>query len=212
MTIKITDLKLEYLNFEEVKVGNNNTFVKPTYEHEDFPCLQFPWLTLSSFGVPQKGQYTKEDKQRMFIKVPIEMGDLYSQLMNIDEKMRKNIIDLSNLHIFGSSLTYEYEPLLKYDVKQNITYIKVKLDTSYPDDKILTEVWHLGDDTKGLCQIDNIDAFAKCVPFKSEIRMLIKVSKLWVVNKKYGLTITLKKIQVKPRVRQSQEVNFIDDD
>ena len=97
-------------------------------------------------------------------------------------------------------------------MKQNKTYIKVKLDTSYPDDKILTEVWHLGDDTKGLCQIDNIDAFAKCVPFKNEIRMLIKVSKLWVVNKKYGLTLTLKKIQVKPRVRQSQEVNFIDDD
>ena len=97
-------------------------------------------------------------------------------------------------------------------MKQNITYIKVKLDTSYPDDKILTEVWHLGDDTKGLCQIDNIDEFAKCVPFKSEIKMLIKVAKLWVVNKKYGLTLTLKKIQVKPRVRQSQEVNFIDDD
>ena len=91
MTIKLADLKLEYLNFEEVKLGNNTTFVKPTYEHEDFPCLQFPNLTLSSFGVPQKGQYTKEDKdkQRMFIKVPIEMGDLYSQLMNIDEKMRK---------------------------------------------------------------------------------------------------------------------------
>ena len=55
--------------------------------------------------------------------------------MRIHDKMRKHIIDLSNLHIFGSSLTYEYEPLLKYDVKQNITYIKVKLDTSYPDDK-----------------------------------------------------------------------------
>ena len=212
MTIKITDLKLEHLNFEEVKFGNNTTFIKPTYEHEDFPCLQLPWLTLSSFGVPQKGHYTKEDKQRVFIKVPIGMGDLYSQLMNIDEKMRKNIIDLGNLHIFGSSLTYEYEPLLKYDVKQNITYIKVKLDTSYPDDKILTEVWHLGDDTKELCQIDNIDEFAKYVPFKSEIKMLIKVSKLWVVNKKYGLTITLKKIQVKPRVSQPRTIEFLDDD
>ena len=89
MTITITDLKLEHLNFEEVKFGNNTTFIKPTYEHEDFPCLQLPWLTLSSFGVPQKGQYTKEDKQRMFIRVPVGMGDLYSQLMNVDEKMRK---------------------------------------------------------------------------------------------------------------------------
>ena len=88
MTIQITDLHLDHLNFEEVKFENNTTFIKPTYIKSECPCLQFPWLTLSSFGVPQKGQYTKEDKQRMFIKVPIEMGDLYSQLMNIDEKMR----------------------------------------------------------------------------------------------------------------------------
>ena len=97
-------------------------------------------------------------------------------------------------------------------MKQNIAYIKIKLDTSYPDDKILTEVWCVGDGPKHQCKFDNIDDFALCGAFKSDIRMLIKVSKLWVVNKKYGLTITLKKIQVKPRVRQSQEVNFIDDD
>ena len=212
MTIKISDLKLENINFEEVKMVNNHTFIKPTYDHEDFPHLQFPWLTLSSFGVPPKSQYTKEDKQRMFIKVPIEAGDVYSQLLNLDDKMRNNIVTLSNLHIFGSSLVNEYEPLLKYDVKQNKTYIKVKLDTSFQDDKILTEVWHLGDDTKGLCQFDNIDEFAKCVPFKSEIRMLIKVAKLWVVNKKYGLTLKLNKIQVKPMVSQPRTTEFLDDD
>ena len=94
MTIKISDLKLEQLNFEEVKIGLKATsFVKPIYGTKDLPCLQLPWLTLSSFGVPPKGQYTKEDKQRMFIKVPIaEKSDLYAQLIALDLKMQYHII------------------------------------------------------------------------------------------------------------------------
>ena len=178
MTIKISDLKLEQLNFEEVKIGLKATpFVKPIYGTKDLPCLQLPWLTLSSFGVPPKGQYTKEDKQRMFIKVPM----------------------------------YEYEPLLKYSEKHGKAYIKLKLDTSYPEDAILTEVWCAGDGPKHQCKFDNIDDFALCVPFKSDIRMIVKVVKLWVVNKRYGLTIKVKKIEVKPLEPRSYQIDFLDD-
>ncbi len=125
--------------------------------------------------------------------------------------MRNIKITLSNLHIFGSSLANEYEPLLKYDVKRNNTYIKVTLDTSFQADKNFTEVWHLGDDTKGDCQFDNIDEFAKCVPFMSDIRMIIKVANPWVVNKKYGFTQVSKKIQVKPMVSQPGTISFLND-
>ena len=50
--MKITDLNLDHLNFEEVKFGNNTTFIKPTYLKYDCPRLRFPWLPLSVFGVP----------------------------------------------------------------------------------------------------------------------------------------------------------------
>ena len=123
----------------------------------------------------------------------------------------ENIIDLSNLHIFGSSLTYEYEPLLKYDEKHNKAYIKVKLDTSFSDNEILTEVWQTIDGTKCQCPFNNIDDFARCVPYKSDIRMIVQVVKIWVINLKYGLTLKLKKVEVKPYERQSQEVFFLDD-
>jgi hypothetical protein len=197
MTIKITDLNLDHLNFEKVKFGNNTTFIKPTYIKSDCPLLEFPWLPLSVFGVPPISQYTKEDKQRMFIKVPIETGDLYNQLVRIDEKMKTHQITL-NLDIFNASHQYEYEPLVKYDEKHNKAYIKVKLDTSYPENKILTEVWHLGGGTKWQRHFNNIDEFALCIPFKSDISMRIKVTSLWIMNNKYGLTIKLKNIEVKP--------------
>ena len=210
MTIKITDLHLDHLNFEEVKFGNNTTFIKPTYLKSECPYLQIPWLTLSAFGVPPKGEYTKEDKQRMFIKVPIVTGDLYDQLVRIDEKMKTHQITL-NLNIFSASHKYEYEPLLKYDEKHNKAYIKVKLDTSFSDNEILTEVWQTIDGTKCQCPFNTIDDFARCVPYKSDIRMIIKVAKLWVVNKKYGLTIKLKNIEVKPLETSSNPIDFIDD-
>ena len=88
MTIKIADLDLNMLNFSEVKLGKT-TFIKPIYGiKKDLPYLQLPWLTLSTFGVPPKSEYTKEDKQRMFIKVPIEEdSDLYKQLTRLDDKI-----------------------------------------------------------------------------------------------------------------------------
>ena len=41
--------------------------------------------------------------------------------------------------------------------------------------------------------------------------MIVKVVKLWVVNKQYGLTIKLKKIEVKPLEPSSYQIDFIDD-
>ncbi len=125
MTIKITDLKPENINFEEVKLGNKNTFVKPTYDHDDFPHLQFPWLTFSSFGVPPKRQYTQEDRQRN-VYSSSDCNRRLIQSTDENDKMRNNIVTLSNLHIFGSSLVNEYQPLVKYDEKHNKAYIKVK--------------------------------------------------------------------------------------
>ena len=204
----IADIKLEQLNCEEVKIGLKATSpIKPTYGAMNLPCLQLPWVTLSTFGVPPKGQYTKEDKQRMFIKVPIEeKSDLYAQLSALDAKMKYHIIMTSNLDIFGSGNMYEYEPLLKYSEKHGKAYIKLKLDTSYPEDEILTEVWFAGNGPKHQCQFDNIDDFALCVPFKSDIRMIVKVVKLWVINKRYGLTIKVKKIEVKPLETKAYQI------
>ncbi len=101
----------------------------------------------------------------MFIKVPIETGDLYNQLVRIDEKMKTHQITL-NLNILSASHQYEYEPQVKYDEKHNKAYIKVKLDTSYPENQILTEVWHLGGGTKWQRQFNNIDEFALCIPLR----------------------------------------------
>ena len=228
MIMTFADLNLELLKFSEVKLSKGTTYLKPIYsimdtdatiktnmsltKTLDLPLLRFPWINLSTFGVPPKGEYTKEDKQRMFIKVPIEDdSDLYRQLIALDHKLKYEIIEMKSLAIFGAGNNYEYEPLLRFNIKTGKAYIKVKLDTTFPDNHILTEVWCVKDDTKHQCQFDNIDDFALCVAFKSDIRMIVQVVKIWVINMKYGLTLKLKKVGVKPYERQTQEVNFLDD-
>ena len=154
--MNFADLNLELLKFSEVKLSKGTTYIKPIYsimdtdatiktnmsltKTLDLPLLRFPWINLSTFGVPPKGEYTKEDKQRLFIKVPIEDdSDLYRQLLALDHTLKYEIIEMKTLAMFGSGNNYEYEPLLRFHIKTGKAYIKVKLDTTYPDNHILTE-------------------------------------------------------------------------
>ena len=70
--MKLADLNLELLKFSEVQLKKGTTYIKPTYsimdkdatikpnmsliKPVDLPLLQFPWLNLSMFGVPPKGE------------------------------------------------------------------------------------------------------------------------------------------------------------
>ena len=172
--MELADLNLELLKFIEVQLKKGTTYIKLTYsimdkdppikpnmsliKPVDLPWLQFPWLNLSTFGVPPKGEYTKEDKQRMFIKVPIDDDiDLYRQIIALDHKLKYEIIETKSLAIFGSGNMYENEPLLRFNIKTGKAYIKFKLDTTYPDNHILTEVWCVKDGSKHQCQFDKIE-------------------------------------------------------
>ncbi len=85
-------------------------------------------VNLLYFWTTPNGQYTKQDKQRMFVKVPLGSGNLYSQLVRIEEKMRNHILTLSTLDSFVIGNVYKYEWLVKHDEKHNKADIKVKLD------------------------------------------------------------------------------------
>ena len=51
-------------------------------------------------------------------------------------------------------------------------------------------------------EINSVDDFALAVPLNSEIICVIKFVKVWVVNKKYGLTIKLVRVNVLPGEKQ----------
>ena len=55
-------------------------------------------------------------------------------------------------------------------------------------------------------EINNVDDFALAVPLNSEVICIIKFVKVWVVNKKYGLTIKLVRVNVLPGEKKKPEM------
>ncbi len=62
-----------------------------------------------------------------------------------------------------------------------------------------------------VCHMNDTDDFAKAVPFKSDIQMIIILVNVWCVNTNYGLTgltVKLAKIRVKPPKGKSNVCAF----
>ena len=95
LTINYTNVELDRIVLSELKEGKNSKGQKnsyPTYNHRilgsDSPLIiQFPWLTLSTYGIPKIGEFTKSDSDRLYIKCPLDINekvnkDLYENLIN----------------------------------------------------------------------------------------------------------------------------------
>jgi hypothetical protein len=186
--------------------------------------IQTPYVTLNHGGVPSYHEkYYDTDEKRMFITFPLYHDDPETEkfasnfVKELDEKYGS---DQFRKEFFGSKLANVYNKYFpiyseapeyneedpkqaKYGPKPST--MKIKLRTDYKDNSIKTEVYHIemvdGKKTRTLITgISSIDEFKKSVPFKSRIRIICKMGKLWSVNKKkeapYGITITALKIEV----------------
>ena len=113
---------------------------------------------------------------------------MYKIFCCIDDRLKGSLFKSD---IFGDKHEkYEYSSIVKYPNNGGSPYIKVKLLKSYQDNELETESLNNGDITEQ----NNIDDFAKSVKFKSDVKCLVKFTKQWNVNTKYGITLTLLKI------------------
>jgi hypothetical protein len=83
----------------------------------------------------------------------------------------------------------EYSPLVKFP-NNNLPYVKVKLAFTYPEKEIETLVTLNNDHV----DINDVDDFARVVRLHSDLKCSVKFTKLWNINNKYGVTLTLIKI------------------
>lgn len=124
---------------------------------------------------------------------------MYKTLIEIDNGLK---VETFKQYLFGDKHEkFEYSPIVKFPTTGS-PYVKVKLSMSYPEKNIETMVSLVGENV----DIDNVDDFAKFVKFRSEVLCMIKFTKLWNVNTKYGLTLTLLKIDC------THNTSFFDDD
>ena len=217
MARKFEELEVSKFTFETITL-NNKSIILPKLEGErEVPLIRWPNTLLSHYGVPKVGQYFKTDSDRMFLQLPVN-DELIAQLNILDEHLGNNAM---KQHLFKApGNTYEYSPLLRYSSKG--PYIKFKLEKDYESGDIETLVWHsqrwpnsgifptLPADikhTQSLIEINSVDEFSEAVPMNSNVMCLIRFVKIWVVNKKYGLTVKLIEINVLPGEKRKFAMN-----
>jgi hypothetical protein len=212
--------------------------------------LQAPWIEMNAYGIPQIGEYYKTDKDRAFIKIPLDLNnpevkEFYEKLQSIDELMSSKKFKEQQFGAKASKYKYAY-PICRVPVEDEEEdedkdkkkskyprppYMKVKLDATWPETKITTQVFTSimkdGKREREKQEVESVDDFANHVRYLSKIRPIITPVKAWCEKKakmgsnemQYGVTFKLVKIEVEPHVgggsNMSQYMNndaFIDSD
>jgi len=173
-TQTIDKITVDYLSFTDLEIGKNSKskqyIAYPRYNHPKYNnmplFIQFPWIELSTYGIPKLGDFIKEDSQRLYIKVPLDTikhADLINFLNNIDNHFGSEKFKNDYLGKFITSKSkcdkYKYNTLLKYpqndsddegsgnekkvkkDKPQRPPYIKIKIDTDYNSGEIKTIIY-----------------------------------------------------------------------
>jgi hypothetical protein len=240
MTISFTSFdisKLYFTTLEENDRSKGQKIAYPRYEHNnEYPLLiQFPWFQLSSYGIPRLGEYYKDDSQRLFIKIPLdqsisEIKNFSNFLKTIDNKLASQEF---KEQLFGTKANkYVYQPIFRMPQEEDDDddeiktkkkyngpkhpYMKLKIDATYPDNKIISTVFlsTLENNQKIRKQVENIttlDDFNNYVCFMSRIHPIVRPVKLWAqsLSKKdpsYGLTFKLIKLEVEPPQNNTSKI------
>ncbi len=248
LTTNYTDVNISQLNFTDLEENTRSKGQKISYIRytsletgSEIPLfIQFPWIHLSSYGVPKLGEFFTDDSQRAFVKVPLdqsipEVKQLSDMLRKLDDKL---VSDEFKEKMFGTKASkYEYQPIFrmpqeededtKKDTKKDYgprhPYMKLKIDTTYPDNQIKSIVFNsiMEGSKRVRTKVDNvktIDDFASHVCWMSRIRPIVRPVKLWAQapNKKdptYGLTFKIAKTEVEPPAKNNSNVKqFMESD
>lgn len=207
MALKLEDLEVSSLKFEEVKLSMNKSVMLPKYKGENVPNIRLPNVVITQFGVPRIGKFFPTDKDRMFLQLPIE-GDLLQKFQMLDAHLANNEF---------KSNDYVYSPLVKNGIKGQ--FIKLKLQTDYETGDIETMVWRFHKNEDGIIERESspvifstLDEFSSVVGLGSTVLCMIKFVKIWMINKQYGLTMKLVKVNTipgqKPVVVDDDDVDF----
>jgi hypothetical protein len=182
------------LSFDTFKV-RNETVVKLKSGSDDCPLLQLPWIEMTSYGIPKKSKYFPCDKDRMFIQIPVE-GELLQKFKELDEHLASLSSSLNNA---------SYSPLVKEGYRGE--YIKVKLSTDHETGEIVTPIT-ICEET--ICP-EILPEFEKYFQHNCKIKAILKISNVWRLNKKYGITLKLYRVMVEePKPKSINTVDFID--
>ena len=224
LTTKYDKFEAERLTFtplEDNERSKGQRIAYPRYNHptlgENQPLfIQGPWMTLDNYGVPQIGEYYKEDKDRAFLKMPLNLEDkeivkMVDELKKLDEKYDSD--EFKNENFGAKAKKYKYQATVRTPEDeeaevQRPSYMKLKLDLTWPECNVKTEVIksELLDNGKRVREpvtVETVSDFANNVNYMCKFRPIFRPVKMWAHQKNmkdpaYGIVFKLVKVEVEP--------------
>jgi len=234
LTVNYTKVEVSRLSSTDLEENERSKGQKIAYPRYNHPTLgegqalmvQLPWIKLESYGVPRAGEYYKNDSDRAFVKVPLNLNQPESKAL---ADVFKSIDAHFSSEEFASKLLgskwkkYEYQPIFripeideeeqakKFKGKKQypvFPYCKLKLDTDFKTGAIKTKVYksELVDEQRKRTEVQNlnsVDEFAGVVKFLSNFRPIVRMTKFWAQpltnkNPTWGVTLKIIKAEVEP--------------
>jgi hypothetical protein len=203
MVSKFEKFDVSSLGFEEVRLSPKDCVLLPRVESGECPLFQLPFLV--TYGVPKQSKFFPTDKDRLFVQIVLE-GDVLKQFKAMDESLGSEVMR-NQLFGFNTGPNYQYQPIIKEGPRGN--HMKVKLQTNHETGNITTIV-----DSDGVTfeDFETLQGFEKHVPCNSTVKTILKMVKLWNINKKYGATFKLVRIgvQTKAPEPETKTIDFVD--
>ena len=210
-TRKYTDVKIDGITCEPWK---NILLVK---YYDDPLVIQSPWMNLSNYGIPRTDKLHTKEEDRQYVRVPLsrKQDDPFVVFIKLlDECFNSD--DFRKSYLGDKQQKYEYFPLHKESTEDKYPpSMKLKMEIKGEGDQASLTTSFIRVDDSNKCErlsVYNMDDAMKAVSFRSDIRMLFRVMKVWVQPsiKAYGCVLRLKKIQIKKTSKEKEgEDDFI---
>ena len=200
---KFHDIIIENITAKEWK---NNLLIK--YNDSSLK-IQTNWMKFTNFGVPLKDKFHTTEESRRYIQLPLNDDDemFTTFLQNLDKYFASD--EFKNKYLTEKQKQFTYTNIYKDRVSEKYpASFKVKMILE--DNIFKTELSHIIDGNVETCIFGNMDDVKRNFPYMSDYRCIIKVSKVWFLNKTYGVKLQLEKMQIKPNSKTKNDETFID--
>ena len=234
LTVNYTKVEVDRISSTDLEENERSKGQKIAYPRYNHPTLgegqalmiQLPWIKLESYGVPRAGEFYKNDSDRAFVKVPLNLNLPESKAL---ADVFKSIDAYLSTEEFASKLLgskwkkYEYQPIYREpsideeeQAKKNkgkkqypvFPYCKLKIDTDFKSGLIKTKIYksELVDGQRKRTEVSDlntVDEFASVVKFLSNFRPIVRMVKFWAQpltnkNPTWGVTLKIFKAEVEP--------------
>jgi hypothetical protein len=168
--------------------------------------IQTNWITLSHYGVPKSDKYHTTEESRRYLQIPLFPDDNFTKfIQSLDNHFSSD--NFKKQFLEEKQQIFNYIPILKEGKADYPASMKIKID--FYNDKYLSEVYHKTDDKGNVkCDLNTMNDIKRCIPYKSEIKIIFRINKLWFMSENYGVQLKMVKVLIKNI--QNKEIENID--